>query len=89
MPKYYRVPIIVEATQWFKLGDHHRVEFRPHPEHYISCEKCSNDQESHGIVKIEGQWPVVVCPGDWIITDTNSDVRIMSDIQFKEECRCF
>ena len=52
--KYRKKPVVIEATQWFKDGDH--PEVNPHP-----------DVVGNGWVgTLEGGH--IVSPGDWIIT---------------------
>jgi hypothetical protein len=69
MPRYVKKPIEVEATQWFKDGDHKDVK----PVKKIAkvssrkCKECSGDINDHGwIYTLEGGH--IVCPGDFIIT---------------------
>jgi len=52
MPKFRKKPVVVEATQWFKMGDHPKVE------------EAINGAPI--IMTLEG--PHIVSPGDWIIT---------------------
>ncbi len=62
MPKYRKRPIVVEAIQWFKLGDHPEVTVGPTLDSH--CGKCGHTE--HGIIKtLEGL--MFVCPSDWII----------------------
>ena len=69
--KFRKKPIEIEATQWFKMGDHPAVE------DYWAKVECHDYAREHGLsteqrkqlgwVKtLEGAH--VVCPGDWIIT---------------------
>lgn len=70
--KFKKKPIIIEATQWFKNGNHTAV--KPYVEGYITvltpndlCDYCGKPLRSHGwIDTLEGGH--IVCPGDWIIT---------------------
>jgi hypothetical protein len=58
MAKYRKKPVVIEATQWFKMGDHERVVMRESgedPEEYKR--KCPM------IYGLEG-WHIVT-PGDW------------------------
>ena len=77
--KYKKRPIIVEATQWFKNGDHPldgpadqegqivRYYRHPHISGECVCSKCNTPFHAHGwIDTLEGGY--IVCPGDWIIT---------------------
>ena len=57
--KYRKKPVVIEATQWFKDGDHPavKVDFRFDGKPYIET--------------LEG--PHIVTPGDWIITGVKSE----------------
>lgn len=76
MPKFRKKPIVIEATQWFKNGDHLKVSYLATPENktiegraYAAqlCEKCGKNKGEHGwIDTLEGGH--IVCPGDYIIT---------------------
>ena len=87
MSRYRKKPVVVEATQWFKNGDHPldgptdkegkvvRYFRRPDVKGDTRCEKCGRIFHDHGWVEtLEGGH--IVCPGDWIITDARvSDPR--------------
>lgn len=67
--KYRKKPVIVEAIQWFKNGDHDKVISPPPHEYeealFYSLENGVN-LKSLGIIKtLEGLQ--IVCPTDWII----------------------
>jgi hypothetical protein len=80
MARFRKKSAPVEATQWFKLGDHPVVtEFRPE----VVCPKetvhpkldlqpgCGRPYAEHGWIVVavpEGE-PHLVCPGDWVITE--------------------
>ena len=51
--KYRKKPVVIEATQWFKHGDHPMVEFN------------SPDSKTGWIATLEGGH--IVSPGDYII----------------------
>jgi hypothetical protein len=56
--KYRKKPVVVEATQWFKMGDHPAVI----------------DTAWHGhpaVLTLEGHY--VVTPGDYIITGVKGE----------------
>lgn len=54
--KYRKKPVVIEAVQWFKHGDHAQVEHIPY----------DSDDRGHGWIKtLEGGH--IVSPGDWII----------------------
>lgn len=55
--KFRKKPVVIEATQWFKHGDH--PEVMPMPRGYESATRGR-------IRTLEG--PLEVTPGDWIIT---------------------
>lgn len=80
MSTYRKRPVEVEATQWFRNGDHPddgpadsegevvRYFRRPEPEYggKLVHDKCSRTWHDHGwIDTLEGGH--TVCPGDWII----------------------
>lgn len=78
--KYRKKPVVIEASQWFKNGDHPRdgsktmegliVRYFRHPDTpgNVSCNECDKTYHQHGwIDTLEGGHRV--CPGDWIITD--------------------
>lgn len=56
--KFRKKPVVIEATQWFKMGDHPAV-------------KPANRGEDAIIHTLEG--PLFVTPGDWIITGVNGE----------------
>lgn len=55
--KFRKKPVVIEATQWFKHGDHPAVGY--------------NGQEKGVIQTLEG--PMTVCLGDWIITGVKGE----------------
>lgn len=57
MPKFRKKPVVIEASQWWKHGDHPAVE------------KMDN---GGGFVRtLEGSH--IVTPGDWIITGVKGE----------------
>jgi hypothetical protein len=61
--KFRKKPVVIEATQWFKMGDHPKVEQHP-----------SHDPESKRwgwIETLEGGH--IVTSGDWIITGVQGE----------------
>lgn len=85
MTKYIRKSYPVIATQWFKLGDHEKVNSikfsRNKP-----CWLCRKEMMKHGTTIKDGR-KVEICPGDWIIEDIQNKIiiTIMSDYEFKFE----
>ena len=76
MPKYRKKPIIIEAEQWFKIGDHSKKVVRrfrhPNIGGNADCRKCGKPMYDHGwIDTLEGVHNV--CPGDWIITGVKGE----------------
>lgn len=64
--KFRKKPVVIEATQWFKMGDHPAV-------------KPTNKGKDAIIHTLEG--PLFVTPGDWIITGVNGGHHLVkSDI---------
>ena len=61
MPKFRKKPIVIEATQWFKNGDHDAVSEVTRPGAH--CHHCKATRVGHGKM-VDGR---IVCPGDWII----------------------
>ena len=65
MARYRKRPVIIEAVQWFKMGDHPAVLARP-------ASAWSNPIDDCGwIATLEGGH--VVSPGDWIITGVKGE----------------
>ena len=58
--KFRKKPVVIEATQWFKMGDHPAV-----------LESQGNDGPYPFIDTLEG--PHLVTPGDWIITGVKGE----------------
>jgi hypothetical protein len=68
--KFRKKPVVIEATQWFKHGDHFAVT-EYHPEWHI-CGHCAKDAAGHGWVDtLEGGHKV--CIGDYIITGVKGE----------------
>jgi hypothetical protein len=55
--KFRKKPVVIEATQWFKDGDHPAV--------------VRNGNEKGAVQTLEG--PMTVTPGDWIITGVKGE----------------
>ena len=68
--KFRKKPVVIEATQWFKMGDHLAV-IKP---------SVNWDNGDYGWVEtLEGGH--LVTPGDWIITGVKGEVYpVKSDI---------
>jgi len=58
MPKFKKKPVVIEATQWFKNGDHPEV--------------WQSHESGFGVIHtLEGDHTVT--PGDWIITGVKGE----------------
>ncbi|MGE0769873.1 MAG: hypothetical protein AB7L90_25825 [Hyphomicrobiaceae bacterium] len=75
MPKFRKNPVIVEAVQWFKLGDHPAVR-KPSRYDMLAI------GDSALIDTIEG--PLKVSPGDWIITGVAGEHYPCKDEIFRQ-----
>jgi len=70
MPQFRKKPVVIEATQWFKVGDHPNVK-------HATMEQAAGltpgvPWKNCGWIKtIEGGH--VVNPGDWIITGVKGE----------------
>lgn len=82
--KFRKKPVVIEATQWFKNGDHPEVrqsrtvtfaDLPGEPRGLVPtapCGKCGGEMDAHGLVPtLEGIH--IVCPGDWIITGVQGE----------------
>lgn len=81
--KFRKKPVVIEATQWFKNGDHPLdradkksfvtegkiVRYFRHPTKSASdiCTTCGNEMHVHGWIDTL-EGGHIVCIGDWIIT---------------------
>lgn len=65
MARYRKRPVVIEATQWFKMGDHPAVEPVPF------WHRDVNDVGVGFVKTLEGGH--VVTPGDWIITGVKGE----------------
>lgn len=71
MSKYRKRPIVIEAHQWFKNGDHPVVKPSAGMGDRI-CEACGHPSKAHGwCPTLEGNH--IVCVGDWIITGVKGE----------------
>ena len=84
MPQFRKKPVVVEATQWSKNGDHPDdgpavqegkiVRYYRNPSYSgeTICSECNQPHFAHGwIDTLEGGHRV--CPGDWIITGVKGE----------------
>jgi len=72
MAKFRKLPVVVEATQWFKKGGVVRPYRHPYVPDTAICPHCGHAFHSHGwIDTLKGGH--IVCPGDWIITGVKGE----------------
>lgn len=64
MAKFRKKPVVIEAVQWFKHGDHPAVRYKSDPNRY-------SDEGVPWVDTSEGGH--VVTPGDWIITGVKGE----------------
>lgn len=66
--KYRKKPVVIEATQWFKMGDHPMVR----PPNADWCRRNGFPEEALGEIQtLEGM--MFVTPGDYIITGVKGE----------------
>jgi hypothetical protein len=69
--KFRKKPVVIDATQWFKHGDHPVVTPVFGAGDRI-CDVCNAPSHAHGwCLTLEGQH--IVCVGDWIITGVKGE----------------
>ena len=88
MKKYREKPRIVQAQQWHKDGDHHRVEVVPAPFDprlvVKLCKMCGKGFTEHGTMKFIEDKSMSVCPGDYIIKDSFGRYSVMCRQEFED-----
>lgn len=73
---YRKKPVVIDAVQWLKLGDHPNVTRSWSEGSDYRCPKCGKPWGEHGEIttlesKPEGAHHV--CPGDFIITGVKGE----------------
>ncbi len=72
MPYFTRKEVVF-AVQWMGLGqEYSKVE--KYNDIQYPCDLCGELFCDHGIMRSESAGQIVVCPGDWIITETSGEV---------------
>ena len=67
--KFRKKPVVVEAVQWFKDGDHAKVSNLRNPDP-LDCELCGKPYRKHGTIRTledTDKMGHLVCPEDWVI----------------------
>lgn len=68
--KYRKKPVVIDASQWFKHGDHPAVVQRD-PENPNDPTSVNVPEGSGWVPTLEGGH--IVTPGDWIITGVKGE----------------
>lgn len=88
MKKYREKPRTVQAQQWNKVGDHHRVQKFPDPLDpnllVKMCKACGKGVGEHGTIESFEKQSAIVCPGDYVIKHTGGRYSTMNRIEFEE-----
>jgi hypothetical protein len=78
MAPYRKKPVVIDAVQWFKDGDHVGVFMlctpgRPEADQLVVCTHCGKREIEHGYIQtLEGR--MRVCPSDWVIIGVKQEV---------------
>ncbi len=78
--KYRRRAEIVDAVQWWKVGDHPAVVC--YGGGRWICRQCGRVNMDHGLVKMVNE---PICPGDWVVKARNRGLFIMKPAEFEAE----
>ena len=83
--KVFKKPTPLEATQWFKIGDHSAIQ--PYSRYdcagHVICQFCGKQLKHHGQLHIRNE-SHSVCPGDWIITEPSGKHSVCRAKLFNE-----
>ena len=92
MGRFKKLAPEVEATQWFKNGDH-PLDGEPETEGSVvryfrdpdfngtsRCPFCSMRYEEHGWLDVEAG--SMVCPGSWVVTD-EGHIFVIRELYFR------
>lgn len=74
--KFRKKPVVIEATQWFKTGDHPEVrEIAPTDDLYFTGMGGATliDREQYGVIGTLESPNHLVSPGDWVITGVQGE----------------
>ncbi len=85
MRRFRKKPIIIEAEQWFMLGDVPEAAITPMDNKGSDwiCEICNHKAQEHGKLRtLEGYH--IVCPGDWIVKGIRGEFYPVKPDIFKE-----
>ncbi len=90
MAKFRKKPVKpeeVEATQWFKNGDHPDVLrlYMTDEERGDYCQDCGTKMPGHGFLELSGEEGQNVCPGDWVVSYKNGQKIVFTSNAFEME----
>lgn len=71
MSKFRKKPVVIEATQWFKDGDHPAVKRSQGTTASAISPGILYQSKDYYIHTLEGK--MLVSPGDWIITGVKGE----------------
>lgn len=77
MSKFRKKPVVIEAAQWFKHGDHPAVRvIAPTDDLFFTGMGGATltDREKHGVLGTLESPNHLVTPGDWIITGVQGEM---------------
>jgi len=82
--KFVKKPVVIEASQWFRTGDHPQVhDYDPYGENTVPCQHCYKSMCKHGwIITLEGGH--IVCPGNWVVK-FREGYEILNSSEFAEK----
>lgn len=81
MTKFIRKSLVVEATQWFKDGDHPAVK----EQGFLLCLNTGTRKKVYKIKTLAGGiTSSTVYEGDWIVTGVEGDISIVKPHIFDE-----
>lgn len=71
--KFRKRPVIISATQWFKMGDHEKVvPVPPHMKGYMEIDLQVSTEDRGYLGTLE--FGHIVDPGDWIIVGVDGEL---------------
>lgn len=81
--KFRKKPVIIDATQWLKHGDHPAVSTAPSDQPVTLM--AMKDHPEWGYLLRHKSIGLIVVPGDWIIEDEEEGYFRVHDSDFKEK----
>ena len=84
MKKYQKKLPVVEAEQWFKIGDVPQAGISLYPFEIGICHKCGWSYKDHGYYLICGAFRPI-CPGTWIVKKADGNIEVLDPTTFERE----